>query len=143
MFDLKRPCNNCPFRIGQGECFRLSAERLREIKQGTAFQCHKTVAYGEDWEGRPGVRPQHCAGLMGAAARRRGQFDHASRGLFLLRDFAIRSGGARSRSPSPKDPDDRLRRDRHPSTVPASATLGECPLFTRERPACAEPSCHF
>src|SRR5262245_3105406 len=54
MFDLKRPCVNCPFRKGQGPLFQLSAERLEEILNAPAFQCHKT------FEGRP----QQCAGLM-------------------------------------------------------------------------------
>jgi hypothetical protein len=66
MFDLKRPCVNCPFRKGQGERFQLDPERLREIKTATAFQCHKTVDYDyfEDSKRRQGDRPQQCAGLM-------------------------------------------------------------------------------
>lgn len=66
MFDLKRPCVNCPFRKGQGSLFRLHPERLRDIVTATAFQCHKTVDYDNyhDAEGRAGDRPQQCAGLM-------------------------------------------------------------------------------
>ena len=66
MFDLKRPCINCPFRRGQGEAFRLEADRLEEIRTGSAFQCHKTVDY-KAWD-----RPQQCAGLM-AVLRREGE----------------------------------------------------------------------
>lgn len=70
MFDLKSPCANCPFRIGQGELFQLNEARLREIMIAPAFQCHKTVDYScdredrEDREGRAGDKPQQCAGLM-------------------------------------------------------------------------------
>ena len=71
MFDLKRPCNNCPFRKGVGETFQLSLGRLLEIKRADAFQCHKTVDYGEwiDVYKRQGDRPQQCAGLMAVLAR--------------------------------------------------------------------------
>lgn len=66
MFDLTRPCVNCPFRKGQGSLFSLSPERLDDIHDGPAFQCHKTVDYAEwdDPEKRSGDRPQQCAGLM-------------------------------------------------------------------------------
>lgn len=63
MFALKQPCMNCPFRKGQGELFRLPRERLQEIVNAPAFQCHKTVDYSED-EPDQGDRPQQCAGLM-------------------------------------------------------------------------------
>jgi len=62
MFDRKRPCVGCPFRRGQGSQFRMSPERLEEIRTGPAFQCHKTL---------DGNRPQQCAGLM-AVLRREG-----------------------------------------------------------------------
>ena len=66
MFDLKRPCTSCPFRIGQGSRFQLGRERIAEIANATAFQCHKTVDYDQwdDPDGRSGDRPQQCAGLM-------------------------------------------------------------------------------
>lgn len=63
MFDLKRPCVNCPFRKGQGELFGMGKARLHEIFNATAFQCHKTVDYSDD-EPQSGDRPQQCAGLM-------------------------------------------------------------------------------
>lgn len=68
MFDLKQPCVNCPFRKGQGPLFGLSPLRLREIKAAVAFQCHKTVDYGNE-ENLHGDRPQQCAGLMAVLAR--------------------------------------------------------------------------
>lgn len=65
MFKLKRPCSNCPFRIGQGEMFCLPRLRLREILAGGAFQCHKTVDYSQETdEGLSGDKPQQCVGLM-------------------------------------------------------------------------------
>lgn len=70
MFDKMKPCGNCPFRVGRGALFRLSASRLTEIRAASAFQCHKTVDYGADRPSdRAGVRPQQCAGLMAVLAR--------------------------------------------------------------------------
>jgi hypothetical protein len=69
MFDLKRPCVNCPFRKGQGSLFALRLERLDGIVQGPAFQCHKTVDYQDDCKPQPGDRPQQCAGLMAVLHR--------------------------------------------------------------------------
>lgn len=65
MFDLKRPCKDCPFRRSRAGAYRLKPERLEEIRTATAFQCHKTADYsaGDD-EGRSGDKPQQCAGLM-------------------------------------------------------------------------------
>jgi hypothetical protein len=75
MFDLKRPCASCPFRKGKGSAFRLTAQRLAEIRRGVSFQCHKTVDYDE-WDDdikRQGERPQQCAGLMALLHRHREQ----------------------------------------------------------------------
>lgn len=70
MFDLKRPCVNCPFRKGQGSLFGLTPKRLRGIVDGPAFQCHKTVDYGGDeCSPKPGDRPQQCAGAMAVLHR--------------------------------------------------------------------------
>lgn len=73
MFDLKRPCVNCPFRKGVGETFNLRADRLDQIFEAPAFQCHKTVIYDEDEDGEsftsPGEKPQQCAGLMAVLHR--------------------------------------------------------------------------
>lgn len=75
MFDLKRPCIDCPFRKGQGELFQLPLGRLSEIRRAPAFQCHKTVDYDEwdDPELRAGDRPQQCAGLMAVLVRERAE----------------------------------------------------------------------
>lgn len=64
MFKLTRPCVTCPFRKGVGENFRLRAKRLDEIMNAVVFQCHKTVDYDADSDGRSGDKPQQCAGLM-------------------------------------------------------------------------------
>lgn len=73
MFDLKSPCVNCPFRKGVGETFQLHPDRLEEIFEATAFQCHKTVDYSsyddEAETARSGDRPQQCAGLMAVLHR--------------------------------------------------------------------------
>jgi len=63
IFDLKRPCANCPFRKGQGEKYQLSPKRLKEIERAEGFLCHKTVDYS-----KPGARgrknSRQCAGFM-------------------------------------------------------------------------------
>lgn len=72
MFDLRRPCVDCPFRRGSGSRFQLHPERLAEIYAAPAFQCHKTVDYEADEadrEARAGDRPQQCAGLMAVLHR--------------------------------------------------------------------------
>lgn len=52
MFDLKAPCDNCPFRKDGG--IRLTEGRVKEIAreftdtQGGTFPCHKTVRYDDD-----------------------------------------------------------------------------------------------
>jgi hypothetical protein len=65
-FVRTRPCDNCPFKVGQGEKFCLGTERVLEILNATAFQCHKTVDYSQwdDPRGRQGPNPQQCAGVM-------------------------------------------------------------------------------
>jgi hypothetical protein len=68
MFDLVRPCVNCPFRKGQGQLFALSPPRLAGIYEGPAFQCHKTVDYSGD-DPESGDKPQQCAGLMAVLHR--------------------------------------------------------------------------
>ena len=79
MFDLRRPCTTCPFRIGVGETFRLPGSRLAEIRESDAFQCHKTVNYGGETQAeRAGDNPQQCAGLMAVHARE-GDFNNIMR----------------------------------------------------------------
>jgi hypothetical protein len=68
VFELHRPCSNCPFRKGQGELYQLD---LDHIVNADAFQCHKTVDY-KNWDDpklRPGEDPQQCAGLMSLLSR--------------------------------------------------------------------------
>ncbi len=57
MFELRRLCVSCPFRKGQGEMYTLPPSRLKEIREASAFECHKT-AYNKD------AHAQQCAGLM-------------------------------------------------------------------------------
>lgn len=63
MFDLKRPCVNCPFRKSQGELFQLRVGRLKEIRLAPAFQCHKTLGISRG-KTHAGDRPQQCAGII-------------------------------------------------------------------------------
>ena len=87
MFDLKRPCVTCPFRKGQGERFRLHPDRISEIVEAQAFQCHKTVDYdADDRAGRAGDRPQQCAGLM-AVLHREGRPNQIMQVAERLTDF--------------------------------------------------------
>lgn len=64
MFTLKRPCADCPFRKDTGHLFGLREERIREIVEAAAFQCHKTLGVDDEGEHTPGTHPQQCAGLM-------------------------------------------------------------------------------
>lgn len=71
MFKLSRPCTNCPFRRRIGRLFQLHRERLTDIFDGPAFQCHKTLDFDAstidddgDMHAAPGDHPQQCAGLM-------------------------------------------------------------------------------
>jgi hypothetical protein len=66
-FDLKRPCQHCPFRT---DCLKgwLGRERAREIAdsilRGEPFPCHETTVEGEDGEHISSSWEQHCAGSM-------------------------------------------------------------------------------
>lgn len=75
MFDMKSPCLKCPFRKGMGDKFQLGEDRVRDIVESTAFQCHNTVQYGWDECDEPvtaaGDNPQQCAGLMAVLMRER------------------------------------------------------------------------
>ena len=94
MFKLKRPCKRCPFRKDMGHTYLFSRDRVREIVTGTAFQCHATVDYSEDWQGQPGDTPQQCAGLM-AVLHRSGRPNQ-------IMQVAIRTGHL---DPATLDPD--------------------------------------
>jgi hypothetical protein len=63
MFALKKPCVNCPFKKSSGGLFGLRKERLLEIFEAPAFQCHKSVDYSSD-EPTHGDNPIQCAGLI-------------------------------------------------------------------------------
>jgi hypothetical protein len=63
MFRLSKPCSTCPFRKSTGGLFNLCVDRLYEIFDASAFQCHKTVDYSEDVTS-PGNNPAQCAGLI-------------------------------------------------------------------------------
>jgi len=62
-FDLKKPCNNCPFRREGG--VRLTIDRAYEVAEteGT-FTCHKTTVDTEDGDRVDGPNAQMCAGFM-------------------------------------------------------------------------------
>lgn len=72
-FELKRPCDNCPFRR-EGGVRHLAPERVAQIAgamldgQGATFACHKTTIDVEDDDGvehrAAGPRSQHCAGAL-------------------------------------------------------------------------------
>ena len=70
-FDLRGPCEDCPFR--NDKPFFLGGGRAREIadsiiKDDQGFTCHKTVIYGEDDDGEPSydvlTRGRACGGVM-------------------------------------------------------------------------------
>ena len=62
-YNLKKPCNNCPFR--SDKYFPLHPDRVDEIVGGgEAFACHKTVDYSGDDGGRLKSKSEHCAGLL-------------------------------------------------------------------------------
>jgi len=77
MFDLKKPCSSCPFLKANGKRFGLHPERIRDIAEATAFQCHNTVDYSADpdedgeREGLAGDNPQQCFGLMSILMKER------------------------------------------------------------------------
>lgn len=69
-FDLKTPCDQCPFRTDVPS-FHLGARRAQGIaetlKGGNTFQCHKTGDHN----------PQHCAGALIALKKDQGGFSGA------------------------------------------------------------------
>lgn len=68
-YELRRPCNNCPFRtdvepfITHGRARELVAALVR-----SEFTCHKTTVSVDDDEGGSsridGPNAQHCAGAL-------------------------------------------------------------------------------
>jgi hypothetical protein len=69
-FDLKKPCDNCPFLRKGG--IRLQRERVLEIangmldSQGITFPCHKTTVDSENEDGDlvATAKSKHCAGAL-------------------------------------------------------------------------------
>ena len=63
-YNLKRPCDNCPFRREGG--IPLHPARIHDIAdmmldwQGGTFPCHKTV----DHDDRNTTTEKHCAGAL-------------------------------------------------------------------------------
>ena len=65
MFDLKRPCENCPFRREpRFHGLRRAPEIALALRQGGNFHCHKTVDYPDDFDGTITPKSQMCAGAM-------------------------------------------------------------------------------
>jgi hypothetical protein len=94
-FDLRGPCEDCPFR--KDKPFYLGGRRAREIadsivKDDTGFTCHKTVIYDYDEDGNDAfdvmTNGRACGGVMVMlekmqmpsqemrVAHRLGMFDH-------------------------------------------------------------------
>lgn len=68
-FEMKRPCDNCPFLKKGG--IRLTRARVREIaggmlgSNGASFACHKTVEWDEEGDAEINRdKQQHCAGAL-------------------------------------------------------------------------------
>jgi hypothetical protein len=61
MFDYRKPCNDCPFRRSKARLYELGAERIKEIWDAPAFECHKTTGVAGEKKS-----PQQCAGLIAA-----------------------------------------------------------------------------
>lgn len=76
-FNLKRPCNNCPFRTDTLKGW-LGAARAQDIidsitRQDQTFACHKTTTSTDDDDENEGERTggrivdadaEHCAGAL-------------------------------------------------------------------------------
>jgi hypothetical protein len=98
MFDLPRPCENCPFRVVGG--IRLHKGRAREIAEaqvenpGKTFPCHKTVPESylqTDDEGNDVTGPwvkgmQYCAGALIFAAKQ-GRFNQMLQVMSRMRQW--------------------------------------------------------
>lgn len=69
-YDMKKPCDNCPFR--RGTPMRLTKGRVKEIAgmmlstTGGEFPCHKTTvpASDDDCERTDTKHSKHCAGAL-------------------------------------------------------------------------------
>lgn len=69
-FDLKTPCNNCPFRTDVKPYLRprRAIEISNSIAEGLTFSCHKTNEFVDDEDGFSETleteNSQHCAGAL-------------------------------------------------------------------------------
>lgn len=67
-FDLKKPCDDCPFLKVGG--IRLSLSRVDDIagpmlsRAGQTFSCHKTVDYKRRRSRKRRELERHCAGAL-------------------------------------------------------------------------------
>lgn len=68
-YDMKKPCETCPFR--RGTVMRLREGRVEEIVSnmlnpgGGEFPCHKTIINNDDDEGFSQTpHTKHCAGAL-------------------------------------------------------------------------------
>lgn len=62
-YELKKPCDLCPFR-NDDKRLKVSSTRLQEMASG-GFCCHKTAALDEETgEYTPTQKSQHCAGAL-------------------------------------------------------------------------------
>ena len=94
MFDLKRPCKNCPWLKELGPKFQLHPDRIREIVNASSFSCHKTVNYDameEDENGECETQykksgAQQCAGLI-AMLWKQGEMNQITQVATRLTDF--------------------------------------------------------
>lgn len=60
-YDLRKPCNNCPFRSDVKPYIR--SERVEEII-GVPFACHKTTKFDDEGEHLEHDEERHCAGSL-------------------------------------------------------------------------------
>lgn len=69
MFDLKKPCDKCPFRKTAQKRW-LGRQRATEIAEGiggdthASFSCHKTNGFDRNGVTTEIETSQHCAGAM-------------------------------------------------------------------------------
>lgn len=80
MFDLKKPCNDCPFRKDEMMIETLGKERMtgivtNVIKEDGFFSCHKTIDYSVDTD-RLQPQNQFCAGALIAIEKANATYDN-------------------------------------------------------------------
>ena len=67
-FDLKKPCEDCPFRNDkEHQRGWLGEDRASEIERSLSrhtFPCHKTTKHDDDGNYQQRPKEQHCAGAL-------------------------------------------------------------------------------